>query len=159
MARRPRATRPSKCKASVSRHPRNCNFDRERLALTHLEPSLELLQQLVSSSISTAAQSVELCIFTFLQLPHLFLFDTWRERLWPQSLFTAFLSLLFSFLLLHSFPQYFNILLSLSQLSLPHCGLIRQHSPSLSCDIALLQTSGLCGSQMYYSMMWRIIEI
>ena len=58
------------------------HFDRERLALTHLEPSLELLQQLVSSSISTAAQSVEQCIFTFLQLPHLFLFDTWRERLW-----------------------------------------------------------------------------
>ena len=69
---------PSKCKASVSRHPRSCNFDRERLALTHLEPSFELPQQLVSSSISTAAQSVELCIFTFLQLPHLFLFDTWR---------------------------------------------------------------------------------
>ena len=100
--------RPSKCKASVSRHPRSCNFDRERLALTHLKPSLELLQQLVSSSISTAAQSVELCIFTFLQLPHLFLFDTWRERLWPQSLFTAFLSLLSSFLLLLSLSAIFQ---------------------------------------------------
>ena len=57
------------------------------------------------------------------------------------------------------FPQYFNISLSLSQLSLPHCSLARQHSLSLSCDIVLLLTSGLCGSQMYYSMMWPIIEI
>ena len=112
--------RPWKCKASVSRHPRSCNFEGERLALTHLKPSLELLQQLVSS-ISTAAQSVELCIFTFLQLPRLFLFDTWRERLTLQSLFTAFLSLLFSFLLLLSLSaifQHFTFTFSIVAVSL-----------------------------------------
>ena len=104
---------------------------------------------------------MELCIFTFLQLPHLFLFDTWREWLWPQSLFTAFLSLLFSFLLLFSFSvifQHFTFTFSIVAPSL-QCSLIRQHSLSLSYDIVLLLTSGLCGSQMYYSMMWRIIEI
>lgn len=73
------------------------------------------------------------------------------------SLSYSYIPLYFS--LIFPFPQYFNISLSLSQLSLPHCSLIRQHSLSLSCDIVLLLTSGLCGSQMYYSMMWPIIEI